>query len=51
MQVEIAIVVSNDNNFVNIFSFNNKIKNYEVKENRVFLELVQNALLRYAKTA
>ena len=51
MQVEIDIVDSNDNNFVNIFSFNNEIKNYEVKENLVFFESVQNALLRYAKTA
>ena len=47
----IDIVDSNDNNFVNIFSFNYEIKNYEVKENLVFFESVQNALLRYAKTA
>ena len=51
MQVDIEIVDSDDNNSVNIFSFNYEIKNYEVKENRVFFELVQNALLRYAKTA
>ena len=51
MQVEIDVVNSNDNNFVNIFSFNNKIKNYEVTENRVFFELVQNAFAQLRKTA
>ena len=51
MQVEIEIVNSNDDNFVNIFSFNNKIKNYEATESLVFFGSVQNASLCYAKTA
>ena len=51
MQVDTDIIDSNDDNSVNIFSFNTEIKNYEVKENLVFFESVQNALLCYAKTA
>ena len=43
MQVEIEIVDSNDNNFVNIFSFNYEIKDYEATESLVFFEFVQNA--------
>ena len=49
MQVEIDIVDSKDDNFVNIFSFNNEIKDYEATESLVFLKLVQNALLSYAR--
>ena len=51
MQVDIDIIDYKDDNFVNIFSFNNEIKNYEVKENLVFFGSVQNALLSYAETA
>ena len=52
MQVDIDIIDSNDDNFVNIFSFNtNEIKDYEATESLVFFKLVQNASLCYAKTA
>ena len=51
MQVDTDIIDSNDDNFVNIFSFNNKIKDYEATESLVFFELVQNALAQLRKTA
>ena len=49
MQVDIDIIDSNDDNFVNIFSFNNKIKDYEATESLVFFELVQNAFAQLRK--
>ena len=51
MQVDIDIIDSKDDNFVNIFSFNNKIKDYEATESLVFFELVQNAFAQLRKTA
>ena len=45
----IDIVDSNDNNFVNIFSFNYEIKNYEATESLVFFEFVQNAFAQLRK--